>query len=948
MFNPFPGLRPFEPDEEHLFFGREQDVDALLRKLRSVRFLSVVGTSGSGKSSLVRSGLIPALTSGSMSGAGSSWRVVVMRPGEDPIGQLAAAVNRQQVPEPVDELAETNRMIVEVTLRRSSLGLAEAVRQTHLARGHHILVLVDQFEELFRFRQSRGTDTRDDAIAFVRLLLEATSQHDLPIYVALTMRSDFIGDCMAFPGLPDAVNTGLYLVGRMGRDALRSAITGPVAVGGGMVAPRLVNRVLNDLGDDQDQLPLVQHALMRTWDHWAEHRTGDAAIDIADYEAVGGFHNALSMHAEEAYRDATALGGALVAERMFKALTDSYSDPRGVRRPTAVDELVAICDTSETQLIRVIEVFRLTGRSFLMPPSATELTSSAIVDLSHESLMRCWTRLIAWATEERAAADFYLRASRGAVRYAAGTAGLWRDPELQLAEQWREETTPTAAWAHRYDERFDEAMAFLDRSLEERARLGARRDRERRATLRRVQGTAVGLFAVLLVFVWLFSEAWSGRNAAAANLALARTAVEDFLASADRSQRLLAADPPEVTEFRRELLEKAGDFYQAFVTQTAPGEALQRDLAFAHLRMGHINRMTERPDDAEDEYRAAIAQFESLAADYDDRVAYRQARADSFNWLGEVLRPVATRTEEAEAAYGAAFDLQAALVRAAPGEPRYQEELARTLYNRGILLWDRNASEAAEGDFREAIRLLEPLAGTRDTAAQGLARVLNNLGGVRDFGFDDVVDARALYEGALDIGERLVAADPDNREHKLELAKYYNNLAALLHEQEQTEIAAARSLRAVELLKDLARLAPALAIERADTSAVLSAILQVQDAVRAERQFREALDLFAELDYDGGVLGQPAFHERFGEFLLNVDGFRASGAAGGVRLLSDAVALYTRVAARVAASGSSADIGDALDTLSTVLPSLPDSERARLQSVVDSLERARDAGGAIP
>src|SRR5207249_2551869 len=148
-FNPFPGLRPFEPDEDHLFFGREKEIDELLRRLRSSRFLSVVGTSGSGKSSLVRSGLIPCLYSGFMVAAGSSWRVAILRPGEDPIGHLAEALDQSGVLGTDDsELAGTNRALVEATLRRGSLGIVDAVRYAGIPSRDNLLVVVDQFEEL--------------------------------------------------------------------------------------------------------------------------------------------------------------------------------------------------------------------------------------------------------------------------------------------------------------------------------------------------------------------------------------------------------------------------------------------------------------------------------------------------------------------------------------------------------------------------------------------------------------------------------------------------------------------------------------------------------------------------------------------------------------------------------------------------------------------------------
>src|SRR5512137_495933 len=130
--NPFPGLRSFEPDEDHLFFGRESRIDEILTRLRRSRFLSVVGTSGSGKSSLIRSGLIPSLYSGVMARAGSSWRIAIFRPGENPIGNLAEALNSPEVLGPDDETSETNRSFLEVTLRRSGMGLVDCVRQARL------------------------------------------------------------------------------------------------------------------------------------------------------------------------------------------------------------------------------------------------------------------------------------------------------------------------------------------------------------------------------------------------------------------------------------------------------------------------------------------------------------------------------------------------------------------------------------------------------------------------------------------------------------------------------------------------------------------------------------------------------------------------------------------------------------------------------------------------
>ncbi len=508
-FNPFPGLRPFESDEDHLFFGRDREADELLRRLRTNRFVSVLGTSGSGKSSLVRSGLIPSLYSGSMVKAGSTWRVAVFRPGDDPIGNLAAALDQPGVLRPVDEeMAPTSRMLLETTLRRSTLGLADCVRHAHLPRHENVLVVVDQFEELFRFKETRRMhDSRDEAVAFAKLLLEAAGQEDVPVYVVITMRSDFVGDCMEYPGLPEAINEGQYLIPRMTRDELRAAITGPVAVAGGAYAPRLVARLLNDVGDDPDQLPVLQHALMRTWDAWEWDEEEGNGLDLRHYEAIGTMAEALSRHAEEAHAELGRDDQRLIAEHLFKALTDTRIDDRGVRRPTAVEEVATITGRSEADVIQVVDVFRRPGRSFLMPPQSVALTGGSIIDLSHESLMRLWRRLVTWVGEEQASGKAFRRLCRAAERYEQGQASLWVEPELSLGLKWREENRPTEAWGSRYTHTFDKAIRFLDESKAAHDRTIEEAERERRAKLLRARLLAgvLGAAAVVTFFFGYFA-----------------------------------------------------------------------------------------------------------------------------------------------------------------------------------------------------------------------------------------------------------------------------------------------------------------------------------------------------------------------------------------------------------------------------------------------------------
>jgi hypothetical protein len=467
--SPFPGLRSFSQDESELFFGREGQSDELARKLGQTRFVAVVGTSGSGKSSLARAGLLPSLEGGCLVKAGSNWRLVDMRPGGRPIDHLAAALDAAKIStSPVDPELLRNSSLALVDLART------AYRAEHLDRDENLLILVDQFEELFRYkaRDSNMAD-RDEKAAFVKLLLEVSKQREFSVYVVITMRSDFLGDCARFRDLPEAINAGQYLIPRMTRDQRRDAIEGPIQMAGSTIAPRLVQRILNDAGEDPDQLPVMQHALMRTWYHWSAQARLDLPVDIGDYEAIGTFENALSTHADDAYAEACAKvpeRGRAIVRRMFQSLRERDASGRETRRPTPLRELCAVTEASPQAVLTVLECFRREGRSFLMPPTSVTLALDREVDITHESLLRQWKRLLGslsekdegWLAEEEEARRTSL-ADR-AEQQTQGSTDYLRGPLLQLALDWWNKRKPNAAWAGRYTRSFDEVEGFLRRS----------------------------------------------------------------------------------------------------------------------------------------------------------------------------------------------------------------------------------------------------------------------------------------------------------------------------------------------------------------------------------------------------------------------------------------------------------------------------------------------------
>lgn len=490
--NPFPGLRPFYKDEQGLFFGRETHVAQILQKLDRGRFVAVVGNSGSGKSSLVRAGVLPTLESET----NQPWSVLVFRPGQDPIVSLAEAL----VKAPIWGENRVDADQAMATLTKSNKGLIQVLRSL-MNPQQRLLLLVDQFEELFRYQDEATRSARPQS--FVDLLLQAIQQRDLPIYAMLTIRSDFLGDCEQFEGLPEAINDGQFLVPRMRRQELQRVIQGPVDLAGLRMAPRLVQQLLSEVGNSPEQLPILQHALNRLWVTWSARNRPDTPIDLDDYKAIGGLSMSLNNHAEEAFLELNTPRLQKVAELVFKAITVKGADNRGIRRPTSIHDLEHITGASFEEITSVADAFRRADRGFVTPSDRQTLSEQSILDLSHESLMRVWKRLVDWVDEEFHSAELYQRITSNALLYERDLAGLWRDPDLQLALDWKAKSSPNAYWAAQYNPSYDVAIRFLEAS--ERLRIQEQLEIQRRRKTFRV-AVSIALVALTGLSIWAISE----------------------------------------------------------------------------------------------------------------------------------------------------------------------------------------------------------------------------------------------------------------------------------------------------------------------------------------------------------------------------------------------------------------------------------------------------------
>ncbi|WMN07708.1 High-affnity carbon uptake protein Hat/HatR [Marivirga arenosa] len=626
--NPFPGLRPFKIEESHLFFGREGQSDEVLLKLSQHRFVGVIGPSGSGKSSFIYCGVLPILYGGFLTGRSTNWEVVVTRPGAAPIDNLAQSIYKadSKGKETSDEDAKIKQTIISSLLKSSSVGLVETIMQIKGDEEKNYLILVDQFEELFRFKDSSNMQSVNETLAFINLLMEAVNHADVPIYVAITMRSDFIGECSQFPELTRQINDSQYLIPQMTREQKRRAITGPVAVGNAEIAPRLTQQLLNDLGDNPDQLPILQHALMRTWDYWSHFRDYDhEPLDIKHYEAIGTMSEALSMHANEAYEELNE-EQQRNCEFLFKAITEKRGGGSyGIRRPTQLHEIASIANTSEEKIIQVIEKFRDPSRSLLTPQFGVPLHSNSIIDISHESIMRIWSRLKNWVNDEADAVAMYKRLAQAADMFQQGKTSLWRPPDLQLALNWKEKHNPTLVWGQRYHPAYERTISFLEHSAEEYEIEQRAKELQQKRRLRTARLTALIMAGATVISVLFLIYAFYQQTVAERNerLAMEQKDIAEQQKELAEEQRLLAIQKEEEATEAKNDAEESADLAEQRRIQATQSAALAEERRIAAVKA----------EGEASEAAIAAREAEKQANQEKERAEQEKSRADQLRYL---------------------------------------------------------------------------------------------------------------------------------------------------------------------------------------------------------------------------------------------------------------------------------------------------------------------------
>ncbi len=452
---PYKGLAAFQPEDSGYFFGREDLVEDLVSRLQKSRILVLGGSSGSGKSSVLRAGLLPAVAANAMPGS-ENWRVCIFTPGRDPMTDLYFQL-----------IGDNSHLTAQISLN-DFVAYPSAARRLATANKGELLICIDQFEELFTLvtQERRGK--------FIEALSAMTDPADSRVRIVLTIRADFYASCAEIPWLADRISDNQLLVGPMTRPELRRAISEPARAAGLHMDRSLIDAIVDEAGREAGSLPLVAHSLYETWS-----RRKGAVMSLDGYRQSGGVTGAISQTAETLYSNSFDKKQQAATQRLFLRLVTPGEGTPDTRRLLPIDDVERDIDPDTTR--RVVEA--LTDARLLTVDEKS-------VQIAHEALLRTWPRLESWIEDSRDDLRMRQRIQHDAAEWQAEDREpdlLYRGTRLLASLEWSESHENVLGGQER---------DFLDAAREARERALAVSN-QRRMRRRRINQIAVGALALL-------------------------------------------------------------------------------------------------------------------------------------------------------------------------------------------------------------------------------------------------------------------------------------------------------------------------------------------------------------------------------------------------------------------------------------------------------------------
>lgn len=472
--NPFVGHIPYKEINAADFLGRTKDVQSLLEIIQKNKLTAIIGAKGSGKSSLINAGLIPRLKEGFLGQGGDQWAICKFRPGISPIENLVYALVSNGVLTD-DGKANTSdfKSYLQTIRDFKQLGIIEIFKNSEILNRKNLLIVVDQMDDLFRFKRYFDADTEDDDNLLLDIIARTVQVKDVPVYFLLALRSNYTDKLSDYVRLQEIISRSIYSIKNIGREGIQEIIEKHFQLNNMNFDPKVREQIENVVLADTTKLQNLQYLMFKLYEKGQAKADGSTPIKINQnwVDELGGIKNNIRKGLQSFYDDLTTSEKALF-EKLHRALMH-FQDNNGSKLYATFNAITKFTNSTSTQINQLLQKINLSLHGFyeLIPPLITniEVNENKIPDKKsvfapNFSSNFEWKLIKDWENDEQKNFQDFVDFENNYKKFKLSQGSYLVPPALDLARNWQEKKEVNAAWARKYNLDFKGTNQYIDNS----------------------------------------------------------------------------------------------------------------------------------------------------------------------------------------------------------------------------------------------------------------------------------------------------------------------------------------------------------------------------------------------------------------------------------------------------------------------------------------------------
>ena len=483
--NPFVGLKPYSKNTSNSYFGREQDVENLLQILQKNKLLTLNGVSGSGKTSLINSGLIPRLQNGFIGQAGKEWSITSFRPGINILLNLSHALTQNNVLK-VDSKSNTTdqKYYSEIISNSGSMGVVEIYKRSDIFNKKNLLIIIDQLEDLFKYEKYFDSSKSEDDNNLMDIIYRSVTMKNTAIYFLICIETPYLSKLTSYKKLQEIISKSQYAIQNLNQTGINQILENTFKKQNILFDSKVVDLFNQTLKEEISYLPNFQFLLYKLYEKFVLNSSEKSIIDLEDIEDLGGLEHSIAKDFETIFSSSTKENQKIVS-LLFKAISSPQNNTD--IQYESILNISEYTNSTRVELSKIIKSFKKTFNNLfdVFEPSITGISASAnktydaknILTLKYIKFLN-WERYTKWLDEEKTNFKDFKDFSEIAIKKSNNQVGFLKTPVLERAIVWQKNASTNKNWAKKYKLNFEQTINFINESEQDDLRIKTEKENQ--------------------------------------------------------------------------------------------------------------------------------------------------------------------------------------------------------------------------------------------------------------------------------------------------------------------------------------------------------------------------------------------------------------------------------------------------------------------------------------